>query len=230
MDRIWDFLSRTRGGSKLHVTDMITYLYLFLSVIIMFGPVVWLVLSSFKTPAEVIRFPPRLLPYRQETVEIEGYDEPLPLYEVVLEDGSTAVLAQVRRVGLEAQMIDPANPDEIIKVNIENRTPVESVHFGLENYIEGVQSFNFARYLPAGGDRRRGAGSLSLGGRGRRGSLLGYAGRRRRANPVTGTERCYNAAAQQPQHGPARRRGGRGASGTASPIPLREYRDRLAGR
>ena len=147
MGRIWGFLTRTRGGNKLHITDMITYLYLGLSVIIMFVPVVWLVLSSFKSSAEVVKFPPRLLPYRQETIEIEGYDEPLPLYEVSLEDGSTAVLAQTRRVGLEAQMIDPQNPGEIIKVNIEDREPVESVYFGLDNYIEGVQSFNFARYL-----------------------------------------------------------------------------------
>jgi len=147
MSKIWDFLSRTRGGNKLHITDMITYLYLGLSVLIMFVPVIWLVLSSFKSSAEVVKFPPRLLPYRQETVEIEGYDEPLPLYEVTFEDGSTAVLAQTRRVGLEAQMIDPQNPGEIFKVNIEDREPVESVYFGLDNYIEGVQSFNFARYL-----------------------------------------------------------------------------------
>lgn len=147
MSKIWDFLSRTRGVNRLHITDMITYLYLGVSVIIMFVPVVWLVLSSFKSSAEVVKFPPRLLPYRQETIEIEGYDEPLPLYEVTLEDGSTAVLAQTRRVGLEAQMIDPQNPGDIIKVNIEDRKPVESVYFGLDNYIEGVQSFNFARYL-----------------------------------------------------------------------------------
>ena len=44
-------------------------------------------------------------------------------------------------------MIDPANPDEIVKVNIENREPVESVSFRPDNYIEGIQSFNFARYL-----------------------------------------------------------------------------------
>ena len=80
MSRIWDFLSRTRGGKKLHITDMVTYLYLVMSVIIMFGPVVWLILSSFKSSAEVVKFPPRLLPYKQETVELEGYDEPLPLY------------------------------------------------------------------------------------------------------------------------------------------------------
>ncbi len=147
MNRVWEFISRTRGGNKLHITDMITYLYLGLSVVIMFGPVVWLILSSFKSSAEVVKFPPRLLPYRQETVDIEGYDEPLPLFEATLEDGSTAVLAQVRRIGLEAQMVDPENPEDIIKVNINDREPVERVYFGLDNYIEGVQSFNFYRYL-----------------------------------------------------------------------------------
>ncbi len=147
MNRVWEFISRTRGGNKLHITDMITYLYLGLSVVIMFGPVFWLILSSFKSSAEVVKFPPRLLPYRQETVDIEGYDEPLPLFEATLEDGSTAVLAQVRRIGLEAQMVDPENPDDIIKVNINDREPVERVYFGLDNYIEGVQSFNFYRYL-----------------------------------------------------------------------------------
>jgi len=147
MTKIWNFLSRTRGRNKLHFTDIITYVYLGLSVIIMFGPVVWLVLSSFKSSAEVVKFPPRLLPYKQETVELEGYDEPLPLYEATLDDGSVAVLAQVRRIGLEAQMVDPGNPEEIIKVHIEDRQPVERVYFGLDNFIEGVESFDFARYL-----------------------------------------------------------------------------------
>lgn len=147
MSRVWEFLSGTRGVRRLHFTDIITYVYLAFGVLIMFGPVVWLVLSSFKSAAEVIKFPPRLLPYRQETVEVEGYEQHLPLYQATLENGQTAVLAQVRRVGLEAQMIDPDNPDEIIKVNIADRQPVESVYFGLENYIEGVQSFNFTRYL-----------------------------------------------------------------------------------
>jgi alpha-1,4-digalacturonate transport system permease protein len=126
---------------------MITYLYMGLSVLILFGPVLWLVLSSFKTSAEVVKFPPRLLPYRQETLDIEGYEEPLPLYNVTMEDGSVVQLAQVRRIGLEGQMIDPSNPEEIIKVHIDDREPVERVVFSLDNYIEGVESFNFARYL-----------------------------------------------------------------------------------
>jgi alpha-1,4-digalacturonate transport system permease protein len=113
----------------------------------MFGPILWLILSSFKTSAEVVKFPPRLLPYRQETVVVDGYEEPLPLFTVTLEDGSLYTLAQVRRIGLEGQMIDPTNPDEIIKVHINDRTPVESVVFSLDNYVEGIQSFNFMTYL-----------------------------------------------------------------------------------
>jgi len=147
MSAMWEFLTRTRGRNKLHITDMITYLYMGLSVIILFGPVLWLVLSSFKTSAEVVKFPPRLLPYRQETLDVEGYEEPLPLYNVTMEDGSVVQLAQVRRIGLEAQMIDPSNPEEIIKVHIDDREPVERVVFSLDNYIEGIESFNFARYL-----------------------------------------------------------------------------------
>jgi alpha-1,4-digalacturonate transport system permease protein len=78
---------------------------------------------------------------------VEGYDEPLPLFHVTMEDGSVRQLAQVRRVGIEAQMVDPAAPDNIIPVNINNREPVESIRFGFENYVQGVQSFNFMTYL-----------------------------------------------------------------------------------
>jgi alpha-1,4-digalacturonate transport system permease protein len=147
MSTILEFLTRKRGRKKLNISDILTYLYLLLGVLIMFGPVFWLVMSSFKTPLEITRFPPRFFPYRQTTVEIEGYDEPLQLFEVPMPDGSTKELAQIRRVGLEAQMIAPENPDEIIKVDISQREPVESINFGLENYIEGVSSFNFGRYL-----------------------------------------------------------------------------------
>ncbi|MDX2139739.1 MAG: carbohydrate ABC transporter permease [Chloroflexota bacterium] len=147
MSTVLHFLSNTRGRKRLHVTDLLTYGYLLLGTIIMFGPVLWLVMSSFKPQAELVRFPPRFFPYRQETVVVEGYDEPLQLFNVTLEDGSVRQLAQVRRIGIEAQMIDPANPAEIIPVNINQRTPVESVYFGWENYIEGMSRFNFWRYF-----------------------------------------------------------------------------------
>ncbi|MDZ4763520.1 MAG: carbohydrate ABC transporter permease [Chloroflexota bacterium] len=147
MRMVLDYLTNTRGRKRLSFSDMLTYLYLCLGTLLMFGPILWLVISSFKPQAELLRFPPRLLPYRQDTVTIAGYDEPLNLFNVTMEDGSTRQLAQVRRVGIEAQMVDPANPTAIIRVNINQRAAVESVYFGLENYQEGITSFNFVRYL-----------------------------------------------------------------------------------
>jgi alpha-1,4-digalacturonate transport system permease protein len=147
MGNLMDFLTRKRGKKRLTWSDGLSYLYLLLGVIIMFGPIVWLILSSFKTPGEIVKFPPRFLPYQQETVLVEGYEEPLPLYDVTMEDGSVQTLAQVRRVGLEAQLVDPVNPGELVKVNINARQPVEKVFFGLDNYTKGISSFNFGRYL-----------------------------------------------------------------------------------
>jgi alpha-1,4-digalacturonate transport system permease protein len=144
---IMEFLAQTRGIDKLHLTDIFTYLYLLLGTFLMFGPVIWIAFSSFKTVNEIYNFPPRLLPYQQERVVVPGYDEPLPLFEVTLEDGTVTTLARVRRVGLEAQMVDPANPEEIIRINNTEIVPVERVVFSLANYEEGIQSFNFARYF-----------------------------------------------------------------------------------
>lgn len=142
-----DFIFRTHGKRRLDLVDILTYLYLLLGTIIMFGPVIWLVMSSFKTQTELVRFPPRFLPYRQEEIIVTGYDDPLLLFNVTFEDGTVRQLAQVRRVGIEAQMIDPAHPEEIIRVNINQREPVESVYFGLENYTTGIDRFNFWVYF-----------------------------------------------------------------------------------
>jgi len=147
MHPILEFLTRKKGHKGLSFTDLLSYLYLLLGVVIMFGPVLWLIFSSFKTPLEIAKFPPRIFPYRQETVIVEGYEEALPLFNIKMDDGSTRQLAQVRRIGLEAHMIDPIDPGTIIKVPIDRRDPVEKISFDLENYITGASRFNFGKYL-----------------------------------------------------------------------------------
>jgi alpha-1,4-digalacturonate transport system permease protein len=144
---VGEFLGRTNGKTKLDVTDILTYLYLTIGTFIMFGPVIWLVLSSFKTEAALSQFPPTLLPYSQQSIEVEGYDDPLPLYNVTLEDGTQQQLAQVRRIGLEAQMVNPADPGEIIPVDIDAREPVQEIRFAWANYSEPLRRFDFLTYL-----------------------------------------------------------------------------------
>ena len=144
---VGDYLTRTRGSKTLHWTDIFTYFYLTFGTLLMFLPVVWLVLSSFKTPAALVRFPPDLLPYDVQSVVVPGYDDPLPLYNVTMEDGSVRQLAQVRRIGLEAQMIDPNAPEESLRVRTDQREEVRQLRFATENYTEPLQRFNFLVYL-----------------------------------------------------------------------------------
>ncbi|MEO1985869.1 MAG: carbohydrate ABC transporter permease [Martelella sp.] len=147
MSAVSKFLFRRRGGDGWHWTDIVTWVWLIGGLIIMFGPALWLVFSSFKSPAQLAEFPPTILPYVSQQVEVEGYDKPLNLYDVTLPDGSTRVLAEVRRIGIVAQMVDPADPGEIIKVNIAERTPVRKVGFATENYVTPLESNDFLLYL-----------------------------------------------------------------------------------
>ena len=140
-------VSATRGRGRLHWTDVFSYGYLAFGIFLMFGPVLWLALSSFKTPAGLLEFPPTLLPLGQIEVEVEGHEKPLPLYRVTHDDGSASELAQVRRIGIVAQMVDPADPETRIKVPIERREAVREFRIAWENYVAPLQRFNFLIYL-----------------------------------------------------------------------------------
>jgi alpha-1,4-digalacturonate transport system permease protein len=146
MSRLFAFLSRRRGGNRWDWTDVVTFLWLGAGLLVMFGPALWLVLSSFKSPAQLSEFPPSALPYVSRMANVEGYDKPLPLF-IVSDEAGTRTLAEVRRVGTVAQMVDPANPGEIQKVNIANRSPDRAVGFAWANYIEPFLHFDFLLYL-----------------------------------------------------------------------------------
>ncbi|UPG73060.1 carbohydrate ABC transporter permease [Roseomonas gilardii subsp. gilardii] len=142
------FLARRRNpGQPLHWSDVASYLYLALGTLLMFGPVLWLLLSSFKTPAGLLEFPPTLLPLSQVEVTVPGQPNPLPLFKVTLPDGSVKEMAQVRRVGLQAQMVDPADPGQTVRVPVDRREPVRAFSLAISNYIEPLRQFDFLRFL-----------------------------------------------------------------------------------
>ena len=147
MTSLGAFLSATRGRSGRDWTDWLAYAYLLLGLIVMFGPVLWMVLSSFKTPAALTEFPPQLLPYGQAETKVEGHERPLPLYTVALPDGTRRVLAEVRRIGIVATMVDPQHPEDEFKVNIKDRQRVREFKLATGNYTEIFGKFTFGRFL-----------------------------------------------------------------------------------
>ena len=146
-----NFLTRTRGrqhGSKrLHWTDWMSYAYLLMGLLVMFGPVLWLVMSSFKTESALSQFPPSFLPYSQKEVVVAGHEKPLPLFRVTNEQGETREMAQIRRIGIMATMVDPKAPTEEIRVNVNKREPINELRFASGNYTELFGKFDFGVYL-----------------------------------------------------------------------------------
>ena len=147
MSSLAKMLTAHRGRTRPDWTDWVSYGYLLLGVLLMFGPVVWLLLSSFKSAAALNEFPPQLLPYGQRTVSVPGQEKDLPLFDVTLPDGSKRQLAELRRIGIQATLIDPKAPDQEYKVNIRDRKPVREFQLALGNYTEIFGKFSFGTYL-----------------------------------------------------------------------------------
>jgi alpha-1,4-digalacturonate transport system permease protein len=147
MSTVLSFLTRRRGRNGFDLTDWLTWLYLLAAVLLMFGPVFWLALSSFKTESALQEYPPTLLPLAPVMATVEGYEEPLPLFRVTGGEHEGKVLAQIRRIGLNAQMVDPAAPGERLNVNINDRVPEREFTLALENYATLFERFNFLLYF-----------------------------------------------------------------------------------
>lgn len=147
MSTVMSFLTRRRGRNRFDLTDWLTWGYLLAAVFLMFGPVFWLALSSFKTESALQEYPPTMLPLAPVTAVVEGYEEPLQLFRVTGGEHEGKVLAQVRRIGLNAQMVDPVNPAERINVNINDRVPEREFTLAIGNYTTLFERFNFALYF-----------------------------------------------------------------------------------
>lgn len=142
MGRAAQFLTARRGDW----TDWACYAYLALGVLLMFGPVLWLGASSLKSPAALAEYPPTLLPWEQARAQVPGYPAPLPVFEVTRGPQAGQRLAEVRRVGLQAQMV-PLEGGPIVRVPAADRTKVMRLRAATENYTGLAGRFAFGRIL-----------------------------------------------------------------------------------
>ncbi|MBV1703903.1 MAG: carbohydrate ABC transporter permease, partial [Hyphomicrobiales bacterium] len=146
MNKALAFALRRRGRGW-HWTDVLTYAYLSFGVLLMFGPVLWLALSSFKTPAALAEFPPTLLPWAPQTVTLPGDTARYPLVTAKGADGATVTMALKRRIGLVAILVDPKDPSKALHVPADSTRPVRRLRLAFENYVDPLKSFDFPRYL-----------------------------------------------------------------------------------
>ena len=142
-----NIVTQKKYKEKYHWTDYFSYFYLFLGVFLMFGPIIWLGLSSVKTLAGIQEYPPTILPLSQIQVEVDGYEKPLSLYNVTLEDGSTTELAEIKRVGITSKMVDPKDTEKTFKIPIDKREKIREFSVQWENYLDPLRKYNFLLYF-----------------------------------------------------------------------------------
>jgi len=142
-----NIVTQKKYKEKYHWTDYFSYFYLFLGVFLMFGPIIWLGLSSVKTLAGIQEYPPTILPLSQIQVEVDGYEKPLSLYNVTLDDGSVTELAEIKRVGITSKMVDPNDTEKKYKIPIDKREKIREFSVQWDNYLDPLRKYNFLLYF-----------------------------------------------------------------------------------
>lgn len=67
--------------------NLVVYAVLTFFAFFMLFPFLFMMGTSFKLPKDTFRSPPRILPRDPQVIELEGFDEPLPLYYVETAEG-----------------------------------------------------------------------------------------------------------------------------------------------
>lgn len=147
MSILWRMLSARRGHLARDWTDWASLAYLLLGVLVMFLPVLWLFASSLKSETALNMFPPSFLPWEPAQISVPGQAGKLPLMRVTAGPHEGERLAELRHIGLMAQMVNPAKPGPIARIPVRDLKPVLHLHASWSNYRDLVARFNFLGYF-----------------------------------------------------------------------------------
>ncbi|WP_342361836.1 carbohydrate ABC transporter permease [Terrarubrum flagellatum] len=147
------FLMRTRGRGRLHWSDWFVYAYLAIGVLVVALPILWMFMSSIKSPGALVENDPRLLPYEQLTTPSPDGQRRLGVFVWTKPDGAKADVAFVGPRGVNARVFDLAKPAEIFEVPRMSLARKDAVKPRWENYTDPTigsaqsRTFNFLRYF-----------------------------------------------------------------------------------
>ncbi|MFN8414410.1 MAG: ABC transporter permease subunit, partial [Anaerolineales bacterium] len=71
------------------LNNFIIYFVLTAFALVMLFPFLYMLATSFKIPSDTFRYPPKMLPHDPVTMQVQGYDDPLPMYYVEVDGKQT---------------------------------------------------------------------------------------------------------------------------------------------
>ncbi|HET6821161.1 MAG TPA: carbohydrate ABC transporter permease [Anaerolineales bacterium] len=147
MQKISDFVFRIVGSVSGHefLLKGITTLILASGSVLILIPFVYMISTSLKDPAQIRSDSTSLLPRKPKMAEVNGTLE--PLYQVTM-DGQIYEYALIKNVpGGLGQFVDPAQPDVIHELKINEQKQLYRLDIHWENYPEAISAMPFWRYL-----------------------------------------------------------------------------------
>jgi len=126
--------------ARTYLGNTAVYAILTFFALIMIFPFLVMLFTSFKQVEDTYRFPPRLLPKVPVSTEVEGFDEPLPLYIVEDEDGQHEYVLIERSVKV-GEYAAPDNLEETYQreVDLVTATGETAVVDGEEEELFGIE-------------------------------------------------------------------------------------------
>ncbi len=102
--------------------NLLLYILLTFFAFVMLFPFLVMLFTSLKDAGDTYRFPPKLLPREPITLSVEGFEEPLPVYEVEY-NGSQEEFVLIQKTVKVGEYAAPDNLDELYVRELELVTP-----------------------------------------------------------------------------------------------------------
>lgn len=107
---------------RIFLRNLLLYTTLIFFAFVMLFPFLVMLSTSFKEASDTYRFPPKLLPRKPVTLEVEGFAEPLPVYYVDY-NGAQEEFVLIEKTVKVGEFAAPDNLDEIFVRELDVVTP-----------------------------------------------------------------------------------------------------------
>src|SRR5215208_6713075 len=126
------------------INRIIVLILLFIGMVVVLTPLVWMMVSALKSQDAVNTNPPQWIPTEQVKVSVNGKD--VFLYDIEV-DGVLRQLALVNKEGSLGTFVNPENPSEQYQLPVASGTRATRVYFHWENFVLAVTKVPFLHYL-----------------------------------------------------------------------------------
>jgi multiple sugar transport system permease protein len=133
-------------GQKLQqsFTRVIILIVLFIGMVVVMTPLVWMMVSALKSQEAVNTNPPQWIPKEQIKVDVNG--KSAFLYDIEV-NGVLRQLALTNKEGNSGTFVNPENPAEQYQLPVASARRATRIYFHWENFLLAVTKVPFFHYL-----------------------------------------------------------------------------------